>query len=281
MDVSKIQKLGLHHRQAFQEDGAVLIESLLSAEQIADCRKAYELGMTNPGPYLQQFEKGSEGRTYNDVANPNVVEVMNGLVRSFPFGELFSALWGSDHVWFLSEEVFAKEGGNIGRTQWHQDLAYLPVIGEHLANVWISFETLPKKNSLEFVVGSHRGPAYNGSMLNPDDPTDPLWDDDRWPRLPNIEAIRQRDPGVLDIVSWAVNPGDVLVFHPGSLHGGAPVDGDCPSRHTLTLRFFGDLAFFRALPSKSRANYRAPHLEHIMNLKEGDPYRSPFYVQLC
>ena len=44
------------------------------------------------------------------------------------------------------------------------------------------------------------------------------------PRLPNIEVERAADPGAFDIVSFASEPGDVLLVHPGSLHGGAPVD---------------------------------------------------------
>src|SRR5260370_17178352 len=74
-----------------------------------------------------------------------------------------------------------------------------------------------------------------GSRFDADDDTAPLYQDGTLPRLPNIEAERDR----WDIVSWAVEPGDVLVFHPGMLHGGAPT---LPSqrRRTLSLRFFGD-----------------------------------------
>jgi ectoine hydroxylase-related dioxygenase (phytanoyl-CoA dioxygenase family) len=263
----------------------VLLEGLLDVEQLAACKSVFDWGVAHPGPYATVLFDGSEHRTHNENANPNLVERGNALVRSLPFGDVFSALWGSQHVWYYAEELFAKEGGKSGRSPWHQDTSYLPWAGEHWANAWISFEALPKRNALEVVRGSHHGTRYDGTTFaNPNDPTEPLHGGDALPRLPEIEAIRKEDPNAFDVLSWAIRPGDVMVLHPGALHGGAPVDAACPDRHTLVLRFFGDDATFRALPRESRGGFTPAgilHLEHIGHLKEGDPYRSPFYLQLA
>lgn len=56
----------------------------------------------------------------------------------------------------------------------------------------------------------HRG-------FDPNDDTAPIYG--TMPRLRNIEA----DRGRWDIVSWAVDPGIVLIFHPVMLHGVTPV----------------------------------------------------------
>jgi hypothetical protein len=104
------------------------------------------------------------------------------------------------------------------------------------------------------------------------------------PRLPNIEVIRRQNPDAFDILSWATRPGDVVVVNPGALHGGAPVDAECPARHTLVLRFFGDDATYRPLPGKSRSGFTPEGLcltEHVAHLKAGDPYRSPYFLQLA
>ena len=59
------------------------------------------------------------------------------------------------------------------------------------------------------------------------------------PRLPDIQAERDR----FDIVSWDVDPGDILVFHLGALHGGAGTAAGL-RRRTVSLRFMGpDVAF--------------------------------------
>src|SRR5262249_38659046 len=218
-------------------------------------------------------------------ANPNVTERCNALVKSLPLGELFSELWGSKHVWYFAEELFAKEGGKAGRSPWHQDTSYLPWAGAHTANARISFEPIPKKNSLEIIRGSQNGILFDGTTFqNAEDPTDPLHGHDMLPRLPNIEVIRKKNPKAFDVVSWATRPGDVVIVNPGALHGGAPVDAECPNRHTLVLRVFGDDATFRSLPNKSRSGFTPAgvlHLEHIAHLKDGDPYRSPFFEQLA
>jgi hypothetical protein len=64
------------------------------------------------------------------------------LVRDTEITDLVAALWASREVWFMYEQVFAKTGGVTRRTPWHQDAPYLPVRGEHLAVVWMSFETV-------------------------------------------------------------------------------------------------------------------------------------------
>ena len=146
--------------------------------------------------------------------------------------ELITGLWDDPAIWFMYEQVFLKEGGENRRTPWHQDAPYLSVEGDHLAVVWISFDHVTKADSLEFVRGSHRATLFNTSAFDPNDETVPIYEG--LPRLPDIEADRSR----FDIVSWAVEPGDVLVFHPAMLHGGAPTHPG-GRRRTLTLRFFG------------------------------------------
>jgi hypothetical protein len=285
MERSEVRACAAAKRDAFRRDGAVLMEGVLDADEMRACRDVFDWGMEHPGPNAVCLFDGTEHRTLNDNANPNVLERCNALVKALPFGELFSALWGSEHVWYFAEELFLKEGGKTGRSPWHQDTSYLPWAGEHWANAWISFEPVPKKNSLEIIRGTHHGILFDGTTFqNAEDPTDPLHGYDMLPRLPNIETIRRQNPDAFDIVSWATRPGDVVVVNPGALHGGAPVDAECPDRHTLVLRFFGDDATFRALPNKSRSGFTPAgiwYTEHIAHLKNGDPYRSPFYVQLA
>lgn len=271
-------------RDAFRNDGAVLIENCLDEEQLAACREAFDWAVENPGPMSFQIFEGSIHQTHNDNANPLAKERLDKLVPTLPFGELLADLWGSEHVWYFAEEVFMKRGGKTGRSPWHQDTSYLPWGGEHWATTWISFESLPKRNALEVVRGSHRGPLYNGTTFsNPDDPTEPLWGEDVLPRLPDIEAERAENPDAYDVISFASEPGDVLVVNPNCLHGGAPVDDDCPDRHTIVFRFFGDDSYFRPLPERGNDLYarNGPlFVEEMAKLQPGEPFRSPVFTQL-
>jgi ectoine hydroxylase-related dioxygenase (phytanoyl-CoA dioxygenase family) len=188
----------------------------------------------------------------------------------------------------MYEQVFLKEGGESRRTPWHQDSSYLPIDGENIAVMWITFERVAKENALEFVRASHRGVLYNGSRFDPDDDTAPLYPGGELPRLPNIEAERAK----WDIVSWAVEPGDVLVFHPAMLHGGAPTHPGI-RRRTLSLRFFGTETVYtpRSLingqssaqrirePSESDAA-RSVFVKLPEVLSPGDPFRHPDFPKL-
>jgi hypothetical protein len=73
------------------------------------------------------------------------------------------------------------------------------------------------------------------------------------------------------------------VIHPGSLHGGAPVDASFPDRHTIVFRFVGDDATFRAPPVKAVSGYDRNgvlFLEEMAKLNDGEPFCSPVFRQL-
>ncbi|KAA6224011.1 phytanoyl-CoA dioxygenase [Streptomyces albofaciens JCM 4342] len=270
-------------REAFRNDGAVLLEGCLDEAQLARCREAFDWAVAHPGPNASRMFDGTEQQSHVDNANPLAKLRLDALVSSLPFGRLFADLWGSEHVWYFAEEIFLKAGGRGGRTAWHQDTAYLPWAGEHWGNAWISFQALPAANSLEIIRGSHRGPQYDGTTFaNPDDPTEPLHGGGALPRLPDIDAELARDPGAYDVLSWATEPGDAVALHPRSLHGGARVDAACPDRHTLVLRFFGDDATFRPLPQENRhfARNGILFVEEMAKLNPGDPFRSSVFRQL-
>lgn len=269
---------------AFLRDGAVKVETLLDADQLAECRAHYDWSAANPGPFAFNIYDGTIHRTINDNSNPAAQPRYKALVQKMPFADLLAEVWGSEHVWYFGEEVFGKEGGKAGRGPWHQDTSYLPWSGSHFANLWISFEVIPERNALEMIRGSHRGRDYDGTTFtDPADPTKPLHGGNAWPRLPDIEAERTVNPGAWDVISFATEPGDVIMLHPRCLHGGAPVDDHCPNRHTLVLRFFGDDAVFRSLPSESRAGYPTQGVlftDDLAHLQDGDRFRSPVFQQL-
>lgn len=269
-------------KRDFATDGAIVLRGLFTPEQLRRVRECFDHGVAHPGPLAKRVYEGTNDEHFNDYGgNPENAEHHLAMIKEFQLDDLVASLWDSRNVWFLGEELFIKSGGRTGRSPWHQDTSYLAANGPHLANIWISFERLPRRNALEIVRGSHLGTQYDGtSYTDPTDVTRPLWGDASFPRLPDIEAERRRDPNSWDIVSWDLEPGDALVFHSGTLHGGAPVTPDCPTRHTLVLRFFGDKLFYRPLPTSE------PDFPHDIrefddrSMTPGDPYRSPYFAQL-
>jgi ectoine hydroxylase-related dioxygenase (phytanoyl-CoA dioxygenase family) len=259
-------------RRAYGHDGVVRLEQALDATSLAQARAAFDWSVAHPGPAASRPFEGMQGEFYQDLCNPEAPrdERYDRLLADSALAPLVTRLWGDDEIWFMYEQVFLKEGGENRRTPWHQDAPYLSVEGEHLAVAWISLDPVAKEDSLEFVRGSHRATLYNTSAFDPDDETAPIYDG--LPRLPDIERHRSQ----WDIVSWKIRPGDVLVFHPAMLHGGAPTHPG-GRRRTLTLRFFGRDATYVARPG----NGVAPMVEGLHDaLAPGAPFRHPAFPKL-
>lgn len=263
------------------EDGAIAVRGLFPPERLARMRQGFDYGIDHPGPLHGYAFKGTPDEHFNDYGNPANREVHLAIVRDLGLADFVAELWGSQHVWFLGEELFVKKGGRGARSPWHQDTSYFPMVGPHMLNIWVSFEKIPRANGLEVVRGSHRGVQYNGtSYKSLKDPTDPLWLQTDWPRLPDVEADRAADPKAWDIIGFDLDVGDALILHSGSLHGGAPVTPDCPDRHTMVYRFLGDEVFYRPVPTgPSSFGYDVGELNDP-SMTPGEPYRNKDYVQL-
>lgn len=237
-------------KKTLLEEGTAKAPGLLDPDQLAQVRACYDWSLSNPGP-LAVNSFGSANLSSVDNFNPKAQKLYQDTVMALPLARQLQATWESKHVWYYAEEVYCYEAikGASPGVFWHQDLAFLPWQGEHWANCWITFESIPKTHTLEVVRGSHRGTLYNGTTFDESDPTIPLWGDAvDLPRMPDINAERKADPDAWDTLSFDIEPGDVMFLHPGSLHGGGPVDERIPERHTVVLRFFGDDATWTDLP---------------------------------
>ena len=226
-------------KRRFRDDGIVLLKDALTEADLAMAREAYDWSLAHPSANACDLSQDRAAKFYQDLCNPQALPAYRRLLDVSRAAHVAADLWDASEVWFIYEQVFLKEGGDSRRTPWHQDSSYLPVDGERIAVMWISFDAVDREHSLEFVSGSHRDVPYDGSRFDPDDDTAPLYGDGNLPRLPNIEAERDR----WNIVSFAVEPGDIVVFHPAVLHGGAPTKAG-NRRRTLSLRFFGDDATY-------------------------------------
>ena len=259
-------------RETFARDGVVFLPGALPPAALAQALAAWEWSVANPGPGAATFANPSEAVFYQDLYNPTVLDGYREMLLASPLTATLAALWDTPEVWFMYEQVFLKEGGEARRTPWHQDSSYLTVAGDHLAVAWITFDPVAAADSLEFVRGTHRGVLYDGSRFELGDDTAPLHPDANMPRLPDIEAHRED----FDIVSFAVEPGDVVLFHPALLHGGAPTHPG-RRRRTLTLRWFGTDAVYDQRPGRA-----GPRLEGFHKGKtSGDPFRHPAFLKVA
>ena len=259
--------------ERYAEDGVVFLPQALHAEWLELIEMAYERVMRTPET-MARFFQGQPEEFLESVHNyPNVPEIRQLLIES-PIADMIGALVQSDNVWYFLDEFFIKEGGNRGPTPWHQDLPYWPVAGRQFASIWISLDPLPQAECLEFVRGSHRQTVYDGFL--PSDVNNSMrspYYGGELPQLPDIEAERER----WDIVSWPIEPGDVVFLHPGVLHGGGHT-GPSTRRRTLTVRCYGDDVVYAQRPASKPSAPRRPGL--TLSLAPGDPLRHASFPQL-
>jgi ectoine hydroxylase-related dioxygenase (phytanoyl-CoA dioxygenase family) len=129
----------------------------------------------------------------------------------------------------------------------------------------------PQTGALRIAAGSHSGPMYV-PFAPPERAADVAADSAQFflgGPLPDVDA----DPVRFPIRSFECNPGDVLFFHPRTLHSAL---GSAPThpRRTFSIRFLGD--DIRWQPKRS-IFYGS--LSKV-SLREGDPLSGPDFPEL-
>ncbi|RYI04953.1 MAG: hypothetical protein EON48_15190, partial [Acetobacteraceae bacterium] len=215
-------------REAFHRDGVVHIPGALDAANQAIAREMFDWSRAHPGQAAWDVALGGPDETvFIDTHNPAARAPYRELLARSAMPEIAAAVLGVDAVWFLGEQIFVKQGAQGTRsTPWHQD-SDLPIDATGALAMWMAFEPLDIEAGLKFVRGSHRGPCLNPVMAV-DEGGVPQYlypTAAEMPPFPDIDA----DPRGYDVVSWAYEPGDLILFHSMTIHGGATVPArGCP-----------------------------------------------------
>ncbi|MGY8962714.1 MAG: phytanoyl-CoA dioxygenase family protein, partial [Rhodospirillales bacterium] len=151
-----------------------------------------------------------------------------------PMGQAAAEVIGSKTARFFFEEIFAKPPRSDSKTLWHCDRMGWPVSGRMVPSLWIPLNTVSPENSLEVLAGSQSQdvPYWLFSpnarkMIKPDD------------RAPHPDEAKLRADPDAHFLNWEMDPGDMLVLHPWTLHyssGNTSEDW----RIAISARIFGD-----------------------------------------
>lgn len=261
-------------REQYREDGVVFLPQALHRDWLQLIELGIQRILHSGSPYIQTFFPGLPGEFKDMVRHFDVTPEFQRLLYDSPIADMIGEVIDSEQVWLLFDHVFVKEGGDCRRTPWHQDLPYWPIAGEQVCSMWITLDPIPKKECLEFIPGSHRQTMYDGfdPRQAATDPTLPFYGKDL-PRLPDIEAERER----WNIVSFDIEPGDVVLLHPGVLHGGGQTEGG-RRRRTLSVRLYGEDIVYATRPDTRPTAPLTPGL--AQRLQPGDKLRAPWYPRL-
>jgi len=223
--------------ERFQRDGLLIVENAFNDEEMKLIEAAYQGNLDKPSPLAQNLYSEEGGTFIQSVEDSSNKPAFRAMFEGTPIVEICAKVFGSGDVWYFHDQLFYKDGGkkSVRRTPWHQDTPYHAIDGSKFVVFWIPMHDVSDESALEVVRGSHNQTLYNPSFFDPSDDTLPLYNEKEMPRLPNIEAEREK----WDIMTCSAKRGDVLIFHPSCLHGGGPTPTGS-TRRSLSLRMVGD-----------------------------------------
>lgn len=229
----------------FRRDGVVVLRQLIDRELIAELADAVERNLAEPGEWANDYTPtGSTGRFFGDYVNWQRIDAYRRAALSSALPDAARSLMESESVRFFHEHILVKEPGTNEVTPWHHDEPYYCVDGNQNVSLWISLDPVPQAAGLEFVVGSH---AWQRRFVPRKfvDATSYAAAASGFELVPDIESERPRH----EIVSYDIEPGDVIAFHFRTLHGAPGTAGVTPHRRrAVSLRYVGDDAVFALRP---------------------------------
>lgn len=243
--------------EAFRRDGAVCLRGTFDQRWLDVLARGIERNFEDPSPSSMRYTReGGPGDFYDDYCNWQRVDEYREFVFRSPAASIARRLTESRHVRFYHEHVLIKEPGTRETTPWHQDLPYYGLEGTKLCSIWLPLDPVPRANSLEVVAGSHADGRRTvpRRFLTHENYADAP---EGYEEVPAIDA-RQGDHRIL---SWALEPGDCVVFHMAALHGASGTVGLTGRRRSFSTRWMGDDAVFATRPWETSPPFEGLRLE--------------------
>lgn len=222
--------------EAFEENGAVLLKGIFK-DHVQSAREAIEENKANPSWRERTYEpEDGSAPFFQDYVVWDKFDGYRSLVRDSAMSEIAASLMKSKTARIFHDHILVKEPGNSIKTPWHQDQPYYLVEGEQTVSFWVPLDPIPRDRTIEYVSGSHK---WNKNFRPDRFDGTPLFAEDSSEVVPDIDANRDE----MDVIGWAVEPGDAVAFSFKTLHG-APANSSDIRRRVVSIRWVGDDAKF-------------------------------------
>lgn len=231
-----------HTIDAYQAEGAVCVRQAVSPEWIDRLRAGLEHNIANPSERARLWDRTAEGHeTFYDSQTWQRNDTYRQFIFESPMAEQVGQLMASSAVNFYFDAMFVRTPGTQFSTPFHQDEPYWSVDGFDTCSAWVPLDPVGADSALELVRGSHRWnkdyKQTNFGALTGDERDDVTYDtDDARPPFPDIEANR----GDYELVSWDMEPGDVVFFNGRTVHGGGGRLPDGEGLRVFNTKWLGD-----------------------------------------
>lgn len=250
----------------FQDDGVIMIKNAIAPNWMALIESGLEEARQDSsllGKFMSRKVKGYQ----MDIFLWKRVDALRDLIYYGPFARWAQQLMQSEQVRFFYDQMFIKEPGTDAPTPWHQDLSFWPVRGEQICSFWIPCDPVNRANSgLLYVKGSHKWPQ-RFKAISPDYVAAII--DETMEDIPDINANLDQ----YELLEWDMQPGDMLVFHPLTLHGSYGNSSRTMRRRALALRWTGDDVRYQ--PSSKRMP-----VHYVHTSKPGGPLEGAAFPRI-
>ncbi|HMB76349.1 MAG TPA: phytanoyl-CoA dioxygenase family protein [Kiloniellaceae bacterium] len=268
--------------ETYGRDGVVMLPGLFDADWIRLLDEGLAASRRAPTKRAAVWDRDVEKREmFYDSHAWQRVPAYARFVTESPCAELAGRLMGAAAVNFFFDAVFCRSPGTQFRTPWHQDEPYWSVSGFQTCSVWMPLVPVTAASAVAVVPGSHRWAtvfkqadfgAYDADGSDvPHSDFSALADA---PPLPDIDG----DPETYRPQSFAMQPGDALVFNGRCIHGGSGRLADDRDLRVFNTKWCGDDVRVDFKPWGMNPDHSSEMT--AAGLKPGDKLGSDLYPEL-
>jgi ectoine hydroxylase-related dioxygenase (phytanoyl-CoA dioxygenase family) len=231
----------------YERDGAAVIRGAISSEWVGRMQEAVDRIIESPGSAAVEYTpSGKSGRFIGDFFVWMRDADFTALAIDSPLPMLAAQIMKAREVRLFYDQLLVKEPQTAERTPWHQDLPYWPLRGSDILSMWVAFDTVTQATgAVRYARGSHRNKMlYAPKAFGKDSGFGALYARMGLPAFPD-DAVVERDH---EIVSWDVEPGDVVIHHPLVFHSAGGNSSTNLRRRAVSIRYMGDDARYDDRP---------------------------------
>jgi ectoine hydroxylase-related dioxygenase (phytanoyl-CoA dioxygenase family) len=249
----------------FRTSGALCLRGMFNSAWVERMRVAMDEVLADPGPIRIENNDGG-GRLAVETYVWRRHPVFRDYAFESPAAAIAARLLGATRVNLLFDQMLIKEPRTPTPTNWHQDGPNWPIHGQQALSLWMALDDVDQASGvMRYAKGSHNGPAYASSTnfvrhIRPDAKNTM---GEKCPDFDLPESGAQ-------VVTWNVQPGDVLVHHMWTAHAAGGNSTPDRRRRAHTTRWTGEQARFQEGYYKLRMPFEP-------KLRDGDSLNSEYF----
>lgn len=226
---------------AFWRDGAVMIKGVLSDAWLDVLAQGVATNMEQPTKRTVDWVNNKETgeRLFHDQLTVQQNAHFERYMTGSPLGSIAAQVMGSPTALAFYVTTFVRSPGTKSRTPWHQDQTYWCAEGRQALSIWTALDSVAPGSELELVRGSH---LWERPLAQPhfgDGQLGGVMEVDGVEYIP-IPDFNGADAGKYEMMRWPMEPGDILIFHGMTVHGGSGALPEGVQRRSISAQFLGE-----------------------------------------